>query len=84
MKDAVATDMKADIRDDLKTTLRHLFVVYLNGDADELFPGISVKAVAGHSFCQIMLFVLMMEHVEIIGRHNKSELGLDVTTLCGW
>lgn len=32
-------------------------VVYLNGDADELFPGISVKAAAGHSFCQSMLFV---------------------------
>ena len=32
-------------------------VMYLNGDADELFPGISVKAAAGHSSSQSMLFV---------------------------
>lgn len=32
-------------------------VLYLDGDVDNIFPGISVRAAAGHSFCQSLLFV---------------------------
>lgn len=43
-------------------------VVYLDGDEDELFPGISVKVAYGHSFAQNMLYINNDgEHFAIIG-----------------